>query len=188
MNYKNLIKILLIVSIIAIGTSTVSAGWFDDDPEPIKGDGQYKIGTDLPAGEYYIKCNSINLYVEISSDSSGELDSIISNLNTEGGVYVTVRDGEYLKVDGGEIFNISDIEIEPENGYYPAGQYKVGEDIPAGEYTLEALDGEEGYIEVTSDSRHTLESIITNDLFDNNTIITLTDGQYVLFNSAKLKA
>ncbi len=188
MNYKNLIKILLIVSIIAIGTSTVNAGWFDDGPEPIKGDGQYKIGTDLPAGEYYIKCNSINLYVEISSDSSGELDSIISNLNTEGGVYVTVRDGEYLKVDGGEIFNITDIEIEPENGYYPAGQYKVGEDIPAGEYTLEALDGEEGYIEVTSDSRHTLESIITNDLFNNNKIITLTDGQYVLFNSAKLKA
>ena len=109
-------------------------------------------------------------------------------INTEGGVYVTVRDGEYLKVDGGEIFNITDIEIEPENGYYPAGQYKVGEDIPAGEYTLEALDGEEGYIEVTSDSRHTLESIITNDLFNNNKIITLTDGQYVLFNSAKLKA
>lgn len=187
MNYKNLIKILLIISIIAISTSTVNAGWFDDGPEPIKDEGQYKIGTDLPAGEYYIKCNSINLYVEISSDSSGELDSIISNLNTEGGVYVTVKDGEYLTVNGGEIFNVTDIELEPEDGYYLEGQYKVGRDIPAGEYTLEALD-EGGYIEVTSDSRHTLESIITNDLFDTNKIITLTDGQYVLFNSAKLKA
>lgn len=59
MNYKNLIKILLIVSIIAIGTSTVSAGWFDDGPEPIKGDGQYKIGTDLPAGNTILNVTAL---------------------------------------------------------------------------------------------------------------------------------
>lgn len=187
MNYKNIIKILLLATIVAVSISAVSAGWFDGGSNVFKGEGEYKVGEDIPAGEYYIKCNSINLYVEIASDASGTIDSIIGNLNTEGGVYVTVNEGEYLKVSGGDIYKVEDAEIEPENGYYTEGQYKVGKDIPAGEYTLEAVDGP-GYVEITTDSRHTLENIITNDNFENNKIVSLSDGQYIEFNRAKLKA
>lgn len=188
MNYKNLIKILLLVSIVALGISSVSAGLFDGGSDAFKGAGEYKVGTDIPAGEYYVKCNGVNLYVEISSDSTGQIDSIISNLNTKGGVYVTVNEGEYLTVEGGDIYKVGDIKVEAENGYYPEGQYKVGTDIPAGEYTLESINGL-GYVEVSTDSRHDiLSSVVTNDNFENNKIITVTDGQYLLFSDAKLKA
>lgn len=188
MNYKTILKILIIITVIAIGTSCVSAGLFDNG-DALKGSGQYKVGQDIPAGEYYIKCSGGNLYVEIASDSTGSLDSIISNLNTAGGVYVTVKDGEYLTVNGGKIYEINKAPNRgAENGYYKEGMYKVGEDIPAGEYNVETTSGV-GYIEVTSDSRHTIESIVTNDNFENNKIITLSEGQYILLNNgAQIKA
>ena len=66
--------------------------------------------------------------------------------------------------------------------------YKVGEDIPAGEYNVEATKGL-AYIEVASDSRHQIEDIVTNDNFENNKIITLENGQYLtLSNGAQIKA
>lgn len=188
MNYKTIIKILILVTVIAISASCVSAGIFGSD-NALKGSGHYKVGQDIPAGEYYVKCSSSNLYVEIASDSSGSLDSIISNLNTNGGVYVTVKDGEYLKVTGGDIYEINKAPNRgAENGYYKDGMYKVGQDIPAGEYNVESTSGL-AYIEVDSDSRHTLDSIITNDNFENNKIITVSDGQYLLLNNgARIKA
>lgn len=70
-------------------------------------DGTYKVGSDIPAGEYkFTQTSSIAGYVERSSDSSMELNSIISNqaTNEEGAtVYVTVNNGEYLRIEGGEL-------------------------------------------------------------------------------------
>lgn len=188
MKYKNLFKIFLIIAIVMVGISCVSAGLFGDD-NALVGSGEYKVGDDIPAGEYYVKCNSYNLYVQVSSDSSGELDSIIYNLNTGGGVYITVEDGEYLEIDGGDLYELDKApDRGPEDGYYKEGMYKVGEDIPAGEYQVEATEGL-AYIEVSSDSRHQIEGIITNDNFENNKYITIQDGQYItLSNGAQIKA
>ena len=54
--------------------------------------------------------------------------------------------------------------VVPEDGIYTDGTYIAGKDIPAGEYkvTLNSSIGM-GYIEVSSDSRGTFDSIITND-------------------------
>lgn len=188
MNYKTLLKIFVILAVTVMGISCVSAGLFGDD-DALLGSGEYKVGDDLPAGEYYVKCNSYNLYIEVSSDSSGDLDSIIYNLNTEGGVYITVEDGEYLEIDGGDLYELDKApDRGPENGYYKDGMYKVGEDIPAGEYQVESSK-DLAYIEVSSDSRHQIEGIITNDNFENNKYITIEDGQYLtLSNGAQIKA
>ena len=105
MDYKNLFKILIILAVVAVGISSVSAGLFDDG-DALLGDGEYKVGDDLPAGEYYVKCDGNNLYIEVASDSSGDLDSIIYNLNTKGGVYITVEDGEYLEISGGDLYEL----------------------------------------------------------------------------------
>ncbi len=70
-------------------------------------DGTYKVGSDLPAGEYkFTQTSEFGGYVERSSDSSMELDSIISNeATTDKGstVYVSVKNGEYLKIQGGDL-------------------------------------------------------------------------------------
>lgn len=190
MKYKNLLKILVVMAVAVMAMSCVSAGLFDSDSgDALKGSGTYKVGEDIPAGEYYVKCNSYNLYIEVASDSSGDLESIIYNLNTGSGAYITVEDGEYLEINGGDLYELDKApDVGPENGYYEEGMYKVGEDIPAGEYEVEATSGL-AYIEVSSDSRHQIEGIITNDNFENNKYITLEDGQYLtLSNGARIKA
>ena len=42
-------------------------------------------------------------YIEVSSDSRGVLDSIITNDNLMEDSYITVQDGQYLKLSGAEI-------------------------------------------------------------------------------------
>ena len=58
------------------------------------------------------------------------------------------------------------------------GMYRVGIDMPAGEYKVTSSSGY-GYIEVTSDASHTLGAIITNDLVEDSTYQTVSEGQYV---------
>ena len=60
-------------------------------------------------------------------------------------------------------------------GYDP-GQYKVGVDIPAGEYVLLATDGS-GYFSVTSDANG--NDIVFNDNFDVSSIVTVLAGEYI---------
>ncbi|WP_406537401.1 hypothetical protein [Methanobrevibacter sp.] len=176
------------MAIVMVGMGCVSAGLFGDG-DALKGSGEYKVGDDIPAGEYYVKCDGYNLYVEVASDSSGDLDSIIYNLNTEGGAYITVNDGEYLKIQGGNLYELDKApDRGAEDGYYKDGMYKVGEDIPAGEYQVEST-GDLAYIEVSGDSRHQIDGIITNDNFESNKYITIEDGQYLtLSNGAQIKA
>lgn len=57
------------------------------------------------------------------------------------------------------------------------GMHKVGTDMPAGEYVIIGS----GYLQISSDSTGSFESIIENDNYSNRTIITIQDGQYVQF-------
>lgn len=183
MDYKKFLTIFLIAAIFMVTLSCVSA----DDGTPLLSDGTYEVGDDLDAGEYYVKCNTYNLYIEVSSDDSGDLDSVIYNLNTHGGVYITVEDGEFLKIQGGDLYELKDSPNRgAEDGHYKDGMYKVGDDIPAGDYKVKSTE-EQGYIEITKNSRHQIEDIVTNDNFKTTEDVTLKDGQYIfLRNGAQI--
>lgn len=149
--------------------------------------GTYKIGVDLPAGEYVFFAKGMG-YIEVASDSTGSLESIISNDNVSGHTYITVNDGEYLKLRSGEAYAVADApSVVPTDGIYKDGTYIVGKDIPAGEYkvTVNSNIGM-GYIEVSSDSRGDLNSIITNDNLMEDSYITVQDGQYLKLSGAEI--
>lgn len=149
--------------------------------------GNYKIGADLPAGEYKIIADSGFSYMEVSKDSSGTLDSIIANDNVTTFTYITVEEGQYLTIKYGHALKMEDVTpYEPKEGLYKDGMYKVGFDVPAGEYNVIG-DGNFAYVEVSSDSYHGLESIITNDILDGNKHITVEDGQYLTLKGASFK-
>lgn len=144
--------------------------------------GTYKVGTDIPAGEYLVLSNAM-AYIESAKDSTGNLDSIIFNDNLMNGAhsYVTLNDGEYFKVTDGEMYPVETApSVIPEDGLYKDGMYKVGKDIPAGEYKV-ILDSEieMGYMEVGSSSSHQLDNIVTNENIEADAYITVTDGQYL---------
>ena len=60
---------------------------------------------------------------------------------------------------------------------YSAGQYKIGKDLPAGEYVV--ISNGDSYIELASDSTGNFSSIIANDVLKNRSVITVQDGQYL---------
>ncbi|MEQ6377420.1 hypothetical protein RZN25_11380 [Bacillaceae bacterium S4-13-56] len=162
-----------------------------EDSEKIES-GTYKVGTDLPAGEYLVFSDGM-AYVESASDSTGSLDSIIFNLNLmgEAHAYVTVKDGQYFKLQGGHMYPVGSApSVIPEDGLYEDGMYKVGQDIPAGEYKV-LLDPNSslgmGYLEVSSDSSHQLGSIVTNENVQADTYITVSEGQYLTLQDLSIQ-
>lgn len=152
--------------------------------------GTYKVGSDISSGEYLVFSKG-HAYIESASDSSGNLDSIIfnDNLMNDAHAYVTLNDGEYFKMTGGEMYLVEDAKsVIPEDGLYQDGMYKVGNDIPAGEYKVILTSNlGMGYLEVSSDSSHQLGSIITNDNVQADTYITVKDGQYLKLQGLEIQ-
>ena len=146
-----------------------------DEPKNYFANGQFKVGVDLPAGEYLAVGTG---YVEVAKSSSGDVFGILVNDNLiDEQRYVVVADGEYVKLMG-------DLKLYPANiapkldtsGKLQAGQYKVGVDIRAGEYKI-ALGGG-GYFALTKDTRHAyVKNQFTNE--GGQFYITVADGQYL---------
>ncbi|MCH5271614.1 MAG: zinc ribbon domain-containing protein [Lachnospiraceae bacterium] len=152
--------------------------------------GMYKVGSDMPAGEYIIFSEDNFLgssYFELNSDSSGTLSSIIANDNFTTNSIITVNDGEYLKLTSCYAIPISEAPNVDTSG---EGMYKIGVHLPAGEYKVTASESSftgYGYIEVASDSRHTISSIIANDAFEGSRYITVEEGQYLTLSGCILE-
>lgn len=144
----------------------------------IYGPNLYKAGTDMPAGEYVIFGTGT---VDIYSNSTGSLESIIAVKNYTNNIYITVASGQYLDFSSGYAYPVASAPLVPAtSGKFSAGMYKVGRDIAPGEYILYS-DGY-GYFEVDSDSKLVLGSILKNDFAFNRTYITVEAGQYLYFD------
>ena len=60
---------------------------------------------------------------------------------------------------------------------YGEGNYRVGSDFIAGEYVLISTSDFSGYFAISSDANG--DSIIANDLFEVNSIVTVKSGEYL---------
>lgn len=166
------------------GVKPVTSTAIEDKSEPSKPvekgfkEGMYKVGADLAAGEYYLTADNGSAYFQVTKDSSGEFESIITNDNFSTNRYITVKDGQYIDMKGCTAYKPEDApKLKAENNTYPEGMYKIGTDIPAGEYKINAEDM--GYCEVSTSSTGNMESIVTNDNFSGEKYITIKDGQYL---------
>ncbi|WP_413524055.1 hypothetical protein [Carnobacterium divergens] len=149
-----------------------------------KNAGMYKVGTDIEPGEYLIYGN--NGYVELSSDSTGNTESIISNENISGDFILTINEGQYLTLKGASAYPIEyrhPINFD-NTTKLSDGMYRVGPDLPAGEYKLSPTGN--AYVEISSNSSNITDSIISNDNFSNDRYITVSDGQYIKIKNALL--
>ena len=68
---------------------------------------------------------------------------------------------------------------------YSEGSYKVGKDLPAGEYVLITISDRMGYFSINSDSSGDFKSIVANDNFTNRSIITVKNDQYLELKRCK---
>ena len=149
--------------------------------------GSYKVGTDLDPGLYIIFGSG---YMEVSKDSSGTLDSIISNDNFENNTYVELKVGNYFKFNSGEMYNTADpnaptLDIDKILGNINHTVLRVGVDITAGEYKLIATDYS-AYMAVCKGATGSLYSIIANDNFENSRYVTVRNGQFLFLKGCTI--
>ena len=65
-------------------------------------EGMYKVGVEIKAGEYKVAAQGEG-YVEVSKDSRHLIYSIITNDNFAGEKYITIKDGNYIKLSGASL-------------------------------------------------------------------------------------
>lgn len=146
------------------------------EPQNYFANGQFKVGVDLPAGEYVAIGTG---YVEVAGSSAGGVNSILVNDNiVDARRYVVVNDGEYVKLMSDmKLYSLADApKLNLNYSKLPANQYKVGVDIPAGEYKI-LLDAG-GYVALTRDTRRNyVGNHYTNE--GGQIYATVADGQYL---------
>lgn len=155
------------------GTTEAASSATAADATKIYKGGKYLVGTDMPAGEYLIQGNG---YLVVTSDSSDNLDNIITNGNYSNRMYIQVSNKQYFEFEGEAQLSQYAPDYEGANPL-PSGMYKVGKDLPAGKYTLQA-EGD-AYMAIMSNSLGTIDSIVSNKNFTDTLTVTLQDGQFI---------
>jgi fibronectin type 3 domain-containing protein len=168
------------------GTSKI-AGYFSKTQQFTLGrlyyPGIYKVGIDIPAGEY--------LMVSTKEDSS----QFFTSVDKEGEqwlamgipqpyIYATLTSGEYVTMTDTKAYPIAYAPLVPTNadGTLSQRQYKVGRDIPAGTYVLYESDPVFfGEVQVRKDSYNKYPSIVGQDFFVGRIYVTVQNGQYLSF-------
>lgn len=157
---------------VEVGTPPV-----DEQPTSITFNaGMYKVGTDIPQGDYLIVTNE-STYLEVTSDSTGSFESILYNANFENSQYINIKSGQYLMFRKGTAYPIDTAPVlKPIAGKYLAGMYKIGRDIPPGEYKVVPTESNSGYYEILKGLSGDFDDLETNGIVENTIYLTLSSG------------
>lgn len=143
--------------------------------------GMYKVGTDLAAGVYRADALDGDGYFAVYSDSSGKSDSILFNDIFDGYAYFVLKEGQYLKLSRCAALESEKVPAEqPEDGVFTDGTFRIGIDIPAGEYKITA-SGSDSYYCLMGSAQCAYEDqqYIASDYVENSVYLTLEDGQFL---------
>ena len=153
--------------------------------------GSYTKG-DIPVGEYaFIQFDGSGQYFG-EEDMAG---NIIDNENFDSFGYVYVHDagniqtqGALVNVEAFETLGVSSAKeiyeiVNNVENYKDSAWYKVGVDIPAGQYVIESYG--EGYVAIMSGPVGNNE-IIDNEIFNGRYTVNVTDGQYLVISSGTI--
>jgi len=66
--------------------------------------GMYIVGKDFSAGEYKVEVDGANGYFEVDKDSLHSINSISANDMFTGSKYVTVKTGQYIKLNNAKLY------------------------------------------------------------------------------------
>lgn len=140
--------------------------------------GMYKVGSDLPAGEYLFYATTSN-YAYVCASIDSNQNDIVENENFNGSFFMTVVNGQYLEATRCCFIKASEGMVElNEDGSIGEGTYRVGIDIPAGEYKL-TTEEDSAYWCLYLNSNIPFD-IYDNNIFEGSAYVTVRDGQYLM--------
>lgn len=152
-------------------------------PEPQKKypDGKYKVGIDIPEGEYVIFADNAesNGYFSLSVNSNE--NDIIVNDNFDYNTMIYVKNGEYLKLSDAYAVPIESAAVSIDG----PGFFKIGTTLPAGEYKVVPDTDLSAYYCIYDDNRQ--DDIDSNDFFKGETYVTVHGGEYLKLSGCHIK-
>ncbi|MDR1821002.1 MAG: S-layer homology domain-containing protein [Oscillospiraceae bacterium] len=145
-------------------------------------EGSYLVGRDIPAGLYYVEATKGLGFCRLNSDASGSFSSLLATGTFYTWTFIEVLAGEYLYLEHAAATPAS--EISPIN-LCCEGMYRVGYDIPPGEYTLQSTGSYQAYAAVLSGTRGA-SRIVTNSLFTGQCVLSAQSGQLLELSDAEI--
>ena len=158
-------------------------------------EGAYRVGKDLPAGEYLVYSSSGETKAKCSVYKSPDRfaeDPYFRGVETYNPVYITLDNGEYVEIAGGSLKAASSSPIarpDKDGAYDDICMYKVGKDIKPGKYKLVPDNADEEYMyAIYKDSYYRDASCVVRKDCEATGVVELNlkDGQYIEFLGAKL--
>lgn len=150
------------------------------------------IAGDIPKGEYaFIRFDGSGQYYSEENQNGDIVDN--ENFDSFGYVYVhqvgnISNDGLLVSVDALSGLGVTGAKelyevINNKTNYSDAGWYKVGADLPSGQYVAESYG--DGYVAVLSGPVGKNE-IIDNEIFEGKYSFKVSDGQYLNISRAMI--
>ncbi|MBQ2774306.1 MAG: hypothetical protein IJF40_00245 [Clostridia bacterium] len=158
-------------------------------------EGSYRVGTDIPAGEYLVYSTSGSetaLCVAYQNADPFSEDADMRGVEALNPMYFTIRVGDIIEIENGNIMLAPKgaVARPDSNGAYDdTCMYKVGKDINPGKYKFvpDSADAEYAFIVYKNSFYEDSDMVVKENLKAKGTIeITLANGQYVDFYGAKL--
>lgn len=144
----------------------------------------YKIGADMPAGEYKIFAQDEYSSFSLTGDARGE-DYIASDMITTF-AFVSVEDGQFLELR--DCFAVPVEEtwpVQPEDDKLTDGVYRVGIDLEPGEYKVSVTEGADySSYKITEDAN--AKEYIDSNFISKSNYIEVKDGEYLTLRGAEL--
>ena len=148
------------------------------------------IAGDIPKGEYaFVRFDGSGQYYSEKNQNGDIVDN--ENFDSFGYVYVhqvgnISNDGLLVSVDALSGLGVTGAKelyevINNKTDYLDAGLYKVGVDLPSGQYVAESYGN--GYVAILSGPVGKSE-IIDNEIFEGKYSFKVSDGQYVNISRA----
>ena len=149
-----------------------------EKPSNWKKAGTYTCDKDITAGIYYVKPNDKNCRVTLTKGDKKPVKFYPLSY----GLFVEMRKGYVLTIENGQF--ISEREVKPmtsTTGEYKLGTYRIGEDIPAGEYVIGEFGNTDFSILNSVDFLSGNNYAVTYDK-DLRVYVKLEAGDYIIFN------
>lgn len=146
----------------------------------------YKVGVDIPAGEYKVYPVGENMaYFAICKDAN--CDNIVRNENFYGQMYINISRGQFLELTRCYAVLANEAPLyDASNGVYEPGEYKVGIEIPEGEYRLRAFSDTSGYYAIEKPQYDGDREILSNDNFPNAAYVSVKNGQILSLTRCRI--
>jgi len=118
------------------------------------GNGTYKCGNGsglLVPGVYYLQKTAATCTITITNgkkDANGKSIGL-EDIDIPYNVFIEMKTGYTIKIEGGKIIHASKAVVPGANnakGLYSQGSYRVGKDLPAGEYLVYSTSGTESAV------------------------------------------